>query len=88
MEKLTQKQIQRLKSYIKFLDAYSELYFDGNTNEAIISAMREWVRSGEWLPQNDARLNGIERKYQQFLRHKRDGILTSSLVNEIKQYSK
>jgi hypothetical protein len=88
MEKLTQKQIKRLNSYIEFLDGYSELYFDGNLNEAIISAMREWVRSGKWQPSMDARLNGIERKYQQYLRHKRDGILTSSLVNEIKQYSK
>jgi hypothetical protein len=85
---LTQKQIQRLNSYIKFLDAYSELYFDGNKNEAIIDMIRFWLANGKWQPSMDARLNGIERKYQQFLRHKSDGILTSSLVNEIKQYSK
>jgi hypothetical protein len=86
--KLTKKQIKRMNSYIEFLDGYSELYFDGNLNEAMISVMREWVRNGKWLSKNKERLNGIERKYQQYLRHKRDGILTPTLVNEIKQYSK
>jgi len=73
MEKLTQKQIKRMNSYIEFLDEYSPMYFDGAFNEGMISVMRGWVRCGEWLPENNERLNGIEKKYQQFLINKREG---------------
>ena len=75
MEKLTQKQIKRMNSYIEFLDEYAPIYFEGEPNQAIIDAMRNWVKTGEWLSHNKERLNGIEIKYQQFLRHKRTGKL-------------
>lgn len=85
---LTQKQIKRLNSYIEFLDEYSPLYFDGNLNEGMIQMIKFWLKAGIWDVAHRDRIKEIEKRYQQFLRHKRDGILTPTLVNEIKQYSK
>jgi len=86
MAKLTQKQTKRLNDYIEFLDGYSELYFDGAFNEAAIQVFKFWLKAGIWDTTHRDLVNKIEKKYQQFLMHKKDGILTPSLVNEIKQY--